>query len=184
MKKIYLLAVLATVLCSLVSCEDFNEKNFPGYDQAAVPKNLVSYTYTLADADYSTISKAALALAKTKADSVKATAIGKNKFFVDTIPANKYLPLLLNTKYLYADANSTAMVTYNYNIPYDTTKIAATNKSVLVDEDYIAMGAVSGSQSQYKNFSASIDPFYYIPLWLKQKFPYAKSGDIRMVRYK
>lgn len=184
MKKIYLLAVLATVLCSLVSCEDFNEKNFPGYDQAAVPKNLVSYTYTLVDADYSTISKAALALAKTKADSVKATAIGKNKFFVDTIPANKYLPLLLNTKYLYADANSTAMVTYNYNIPYDTTKIDAANKYILADEDYVAMGTASNQPGKFKNFSSSIDPNFYIPIWLKTKFLYAKSGEVKMVRYK
>lgn len=184
MKKIYSISLFAAILTAFISCENYNDKNFPGYDQAAVPKNQISYTYTLVDADYATISKAALAIAKTKNDSTKAKAIATNKYFVDTIPANKYLPLLLNTKYLYADANSTAMVSYNYNSPYDTTKIAIGNKLVLADEDYTAMGIASGQPGQFKNFSATIDPYYYISIWLKQKFPYSKMGDIKMVRYK
>lgn len=184
MKKIYFISIFAATLLAFISCEDFNEKNFSGYDEASKPKNLVGYTYTLVDADYATISKAALAIATTKNDSNKAKAISSNKFFVDTIPANKYLPLLLNSKYLYADVNSTAMVSYNYNTPYDTTKIAVTNKSILADEDYTAMGTASGQPGQFKNFSSTIDPNYYIPLWLKIKFPYSKTGDVKMVRYK
>ncbi len=184
MKKIYYISIFVAAIMTMISCENFNEKNFPGYDEAAKPKNVVSYTYALVDADYATISKAALALATTKNDSNKAKAISTNKYFLDTIPANKYLPLLLNAKYLYADANSTAMVTYNYNIPYDTTKITVTNKFVLTDEDYTAMGTASGQPGQFKNFSSTIDPNYYIPIWLKIKFPYSKAGDVRMVRYK
>lgn len=184
MKKINFISIIAAALLVLISCENFNEKNFSGYDNAAIPKNVVSYTYTLADADYATISKAALALATTKNDSNKAKAISTNKYFLDTIPANKYLPLLLNSKYLYSDANSIAMVTYNYNVPYDTTKIAIGNKFVLADEDYSAMGSATGQPGKLKNFSSTIDPNYYIPIWLKIKFPYSKSGEVKMVRYK
>jgi hypothetical protein len=43
--------------------------------------------------------------------------------------------------------------------------------------DYTAMG------QSYANFSNTTDPLYNIPIYLKSKFPYAKSGDIYMVQY-
>lgn len=87
MKKIYyLLSIVALIL--FTACEDFNEKNFPGYDEAAKPTNLASYTYTLTAADYTTIAnaikkpvtdsisaeKTKLKAAKTKADSMSIEA--------------------------------------------------------------------------------------------------------------
>lgn len=55
MKKIYfILSLAATALLSSCS-EDFNEHNFSGYKDASNPTNVVTYNYTLTDADYSTI---------------------------------------------------------------------------------------------------------------------------------
>ena len=183
MKKVFYILNIA-VLILFTSCEGYNERNFPGYDEAAQPTNVVTYRYTLADADYSTISKAALKLAKTKADSAIANDIAKNKYFQPTVPASNYVPLLLATKYMFADAKSAAMITYNNKVAYDTTKIASANKYTLLTEDYDAMGTSSGTPGQYDNFSSSIDPGFYIPIWLGLKNPYAKAGDVKLIRYK
>ncbi len=188
MKKIYYIVSLA-VLALLSACQDYNATNFPGFDQAAIPTNLIMYNYTLVDADYSTISKEALKVAKTKKDSTIAKAIATNKFLLDTVPAKTYVPYFLATKFLYNDAKSTVMVTYNKSIPYDTTKIATTNKYTLLDDDYISMGTATNLPGQYKNFSSAIDPNFYIPIWLKSTnklgiTPYIKSGEIRLIRYK
>jgi len=84
MKKIYFIVSL-TVLALLTACKDYNATNFPGFDQAAIPTNLVAYTYSLTAADYSTIAStikkpvtdsvtlmtAQLKVAKNAADSAK-----------------------------------------------------------------------------------------------------------------
>jgi hypothetical protein len=80
MKKIYFIVSLA-VIALLSSCsEDYNEHNFPGYKDAAIPTNVVSYTYTLTDADYTTIATAikkpvndSLTLLKTKLKTASKT---------------------------------------------------------------------------------------------------------------
>jgi len=67
MKKIYYLVSLA-ILTLFTSC-DYNATNFPGYDQAAIPTNVVTYSYALASADYSTIGAT---FTKVYTDSVSA----------------------------------------------------------------------------------------------------------------
>lgn len=186
MKKIYFILSLA-VIALLSSCsEDYNEHNFPGYKDAANPTNVATYNYTLTDADYKTISNSALAIAKTKADSTIAKAIATNKFFLDTVPGSTYIPLLLATKYIYADTKSAAMITYNKSVDYDTTKIVTADKYTLTTADYDAMGSATTTQpGKYDNFSSTIDPSFFIPIWLKiTKYPYAKAGDVKLIRYR
>jgi len=65
MKKIYYMVSL-TVLVLFTAC-DYNAKNFPGFDKGAIPSNIASYTYTLTDADYTTI---ATAIKKPVTDSI------------------------------------------------------------------------------------------------------------------
>jgi len=184
MKNIYYLVSLA-ILTLFTSC-DYNGTNFPGFDQAAAPKNLATYNYTLIDADYTTISKAALKIAVNKTDSTNATSIGTNKFFVGTTPPGTLIPLLLNSKYIYADEKSVAQVTYNYSLPYDTMTIVAANKySLVTPTDYAAMGTATGQPGKSNYFSSSIDPNLYIPVWLKlTKYPFSKTGDVKLIRYK
>jgi len=185
MKKIYFIASLA-ILALFTACKDFNADNFPGYDTAAQPTNLTTYNYTLVDADYSTISKASLKTATNASDSALAKSIATNKFFQNTTPAGTLIPLLLNTKYIYADEKSVANITYNYSAPYDTLTILAANKYALVSPtDYAAMGTATGQPGKSNYFSSTVDPNLYLPVWLKLvKFPYAKAGDVKLIRYK
>jgi len=214
MKKIYYIVSLA-LLTLFTSC-DYNEKNFPGFDQAANPTNLVSYTYALTSADYTTIGqtftkiytdsvatfKTQLKSATTKADSaainakitrinlklstdstlVAANAISTNKLFINAAQVGKLIPAFLSTKYLYVDANSSANVSYNQS--YDTTKIAAANKYTLVNPaDYLSMGTATGQPGKGNFFSSTIDPNFYIPIFLKKLYPYAIKGDLKLIRY-
>jgi len=214
MKKIYYIVSLA-LLTLFTSC-DYNEKNFPGFDQAANPTNLVSYTYALTSADYTTIGqtftkiytdsvatfKTQLKSATTKADSaainakitrinlklstdstlVAANAISTNKLFINAAQVGKLIPAFLSTKYLYVDANSSAIVSYNQS--YDTTKIAAANKYTLVNPaDYLSMGTATGQPGKGNFFSSTIDPNFYIPIFLKKLYPYAIKGDLKLIRY-
>jgi len=184
MKKIYFIVSLVA-LSLFTACKDYNADNFPGYDQAAKPTNLATYNYVLVDADYTAISKAALAIATNKTDSTNATAIGTNKFFQNAAPAGTFLPLLLNTKYIYADEKSVANVNYNYSLPYDTMTVVAANKYTLVTADYAAMGTATGQPGKNNYFSSSVDPNLFIPVWLKlTKYPFSKAGDVKLIRYK
>lgn len=56
MKKIYFIYSLA-VIALFTSC-DYNALNFQDYNQISKPTNIVNYTYTLTDADYTTIATA------------------------------------------------------------------------------------------------------------------------------
>jgi hypothetical protein len=180
MKKIYYLVSLA-VLVLFTAC-DYNEKNFPGYDQATTPTNVATYTYTLVSTDYTTISKAALAVAKTKADSTIATAISTNKYFTTSTTASTSIPLLLSTKYPYVDENSSATITCNLSA--DTTTIATANKYTLVNPtDYASMGTATGQPGKGNFFSSTIDPNFYVPIYLKKTYAYAIKGDIKLIRY-
>ena len=220
MKKIYYLLSL-TVLALFSACQDYNTKNFPGFDQAAVPTNQASYKYTLTSSDYTTISNNLkkpindlyadsiskknneLKLALTKVDStriklqidslnlrlknnpinVKALAIATNKIFVDSAQFITSIPIILNTKYPFADPKSLTEVAFN--LSYDTTKIATANKYTLVNPtDYTVMGSNTGFPGKSFYFSVDIDPTFYIPIWLKDNNHYAKAGDLKLIRYR
>lgn len=93
-----------------VSC-DYNERNFPGYDDGVAPTNVFAYKDSLVPSDYAAISKLALAVAANAADSAAAKSVASNKYFTDDAPAWKYIPLWLAKKYLYGDRKSSVMVT-------------------------------------------------------------------------
>lgn len=74
MKKILYFTLL--LVLSLASCEDFNEKNFPGFKDGIQPVQVTVAGYQLTNADYKTISTTAIAAANAtfKKDSVIAVA--------------------------------------------------------------------------------------------------------------
>lgn len=112
MKKSMKIALPAAVLMILFTACNFNELNFPGYDDGVAPKNKFAYTDSITEADMVAISKMALAYDTTKADSVKTKALATTKYFhnVDA-PASKYIPIWLASKYKYGDYKSTVIVT-------------------------------------------------------------------------
>ncbi|NIJ43796.1 hypothetical protein FHR24_000235 [Wenyingzhuangia heitensis] len=54
----------------------------------------------------------------------------------------------------------------------------------LTSEDYDAMGTESGTPGQYNNFSSSISPDDYLPLFLANKYQFATTGTQKLIFYK
>lgn len=181
-RTLYTIISGLTFAVLLSGCTKFNDQ-FTGLDETTKPTNLATYNYTLVDADYSSISKSAIAIATDSTSTANATSIGKNKYFSKAIPIGNYAPLLLNTKYKYADENSVTLLTYNLFAEFDTTTLASANKYTLLVADYDAMGGATGQPGKYDNFDAGISPTFFIPIWLKLNNPYAKSGDKKLIRY-
>ncbi len=189
LKKIAFPLFLVLVAALFQNCEDFNAKNFPGYDQLAKPKVVKTATYQLTNTDYKTISNAyknaMLPTAATASDSaaINATAgsIINNLSFSATIPASQFIIYLMPTLYQYVDPGSAITVTFRTNevIP----NFSAYSDS-LVATDYAAMGTAAGKPGAHSDFSSSIDPNLYIPAYLKQKHPYAVVNEIARVALK
>ena len=98
------------ITATFAAC-NFNELNFPGYNDGVAPTNIFTYKDSLVADDYNSISKLALAVAKNATDTAAAKSIASNKYFTDDAPSYKYIPLWLAKKYLYGDRKSSVMVT-------------------------------------------------------------------------
>ena len=181
-----------------------NPTNLVGYTYTLTSADYttIGQTFTKTYTDSVATFKTQLKTATTKADSaainakitrinlklstestlVAATAISTNKLFINAAQVGKLIPTFLSTKYLYVDANSSASI--NYNQSYDTTKIVAANKYTLVNPaDYLSMGNATGQPGKGNFFSSTIDPNFYIPIFLKKTYLYAIKGDLKLVRY-
>jgi len=155
-------------------------------------------------ADSIALVKAALATATNHADStalldsivklqnrtlyVYGNTIKTYKYFTKTIKFDTLVPLILKKKFPYADETnaetSVIMVTYNHFEDYDTTALSSSNKYTLLTADYDAMGTGSNQPGQNDYFSSAVDPSFYLPIWVKIKYPYAVTGETRLIRYK
>ena len=213
MKKTFFSLITGLAIMLLLgSCSKFNDQ-FDGLDAKTAVTNVAAYTYTLVDADYTTITsivnKAAndsitilnnqLKTAASKEDStaiqadisriksdsayVNAKYIGDNKFFNSVLQAKNYVPYLLNLNYIYADKSSTMNALYNIVDKGDTLAIPATSKFVLTADDYNLMGQGTNQPGQYDNMSNIMPVLKYLDTFLKLKCPYAVAGDVKMVTY-
>lgn len=173
MKKLIYFSVALLLTGFLAGC-DVNDE-FEGLDDIAKPKNLAKYTYTLADADYKTISDRALKIATNASDSAKAKSINTNKAFSVYAPASNYVHLLLNTKYPYGDLLSTANITYNYGN-------LSTSFSILNTADYQKVW--NDSFLMYvEALTPATAPDIKMNSILKSKFPTASNGDYKFIEY-
>jgi len=139
-------------------------------------------SYTLVAADYSTASKAALADASNKADTAKAKLIASSLSFNDRFTVNNYVKYVLLKVFPALKDNSNVSVTYNSFSDYDTLSVEL--RYTLLSEDYDAMGTASGYPGKYNNFDVTMNPAFFIPIWLKTKYPYSKVNDVILIRYK
>lgn len=180
MKKIFYSLISGLAFALLLSaCTDFNDQ-FEGIDTVAKPTNLAAYTYTLLDADYSAISKSALAVATTSTETTSANSIASNKYFTNTVPSSIYVPYLLKTKYPYADLGSTANITFSFGEDRPTFLSDLTTVNILVDADY---KSAWGTGSYVGAFTPAISPSAKLPAILATKFPTATNGLYKFVEY-
>jgi len=179
MKKILysLISGLAFVLL-LSACNDFNDQ-FEGLDAKTKITNAAAYNYTLGDADYSAISKSALAVASNATETDNAKSIATNKYFTTTVPSSKYVPYLLATKYQYADLNSTAMITSSFgeDRPSYLSDYANASSYTLVKADYASSG------SNILGYYPEAIPANYLAAVLAANVTTPNEGKIELVKY-
>lgn len=181
MKKKYLFPALATVL--MFSGCDYNEKYFDGLDEMTRPTNVFSKTYTLAEADYATISsnKANIALAK-EAGVEKELGYVKNDLYLsEKISGATYIPAFLSATYYTADEGSSVKVTYNYKDAMSSllSEYASVKYLKLTDDDY---KVVYGTKAYAPYLSDKNESQIYKVL--NENFKEAEAGTVVYAEYK
>lgn len=143
MKKNILFSMCAALL-SLASC-DYNENNFPGYDELTKATDVQNIILTLEETEYKNIAGISankeLALSKDPEGKTYASAleaIGKNKFFTEDAPAEWYLPAYIDDKYPYLSDGSKVTVNYNSfeELPQYLKDFNSVSKYDLTADDY------------------------------------------------
>ena len=107
MKKHILLGTALASLFALGAC-DYNEDNFPGFDEKETITDVSTDTLVLADAHYGKIASMpknqGIALAKDPEGQTYLTALnqlGKTKMFTDMVAPEDYLPAFVDSLYAY-----------------------------------------------------------------------------------
>ena len=142
--KHILYSLLAAASLTVASC-DYNEDNFPGYDELAHPTDVRTDTITLTSSDYSAIAnlKANQDIALSQDPEGETylnalTAVGSNKYFTDDAPIATYMPAYLESLYPYLDNDSKVTVNYNYyqDLPDYVKVFNGTTEYQLTSSDY------------------------------------------------
>ena len=189
---------LAYIACALAlfGCEDYNELNFEGYKDLAVPTDVKSINYTLKKTDYADLFK--LAANKKVAEGTIATnedgtldstmydafyANASNSYFTDLVPAELYLPAFLTDKWSTATDGSSAIITVNElaKVPELNQQIANAYDFPLSEYDYAMVW--EEEEESYEFFCPSHPASKYINRILKDNFDDAEVGEVVMVNY-
>lgn len=183
MKKNFFLSISA-LLVLFTACEDYNDANFKGLDDMAAPKVVKNFTYTLTDADYTTIANNSSnkSLAEAAGMATQLSNLKTTKAFTADLPASKYIPAFVAAKWFTYDDGSSVKVTYNQNQGRASYMSNYEDKvKVLTSTDYKAIdGNVGIAQTFYPSKPAST----LVPTFLKTVYPTAVSGDICLAYYK
>jgi hypothetical protein len=180
MKKIIYSLLSGFAFAVLFSaCDDVNDQ-FDGLDAQTNITNVAAYNYKLVDADYKTISDAAVKAVTTPAAIALAQSINTNKYFTTAVPASNYVSYLLKTKYPYGDLGSTAMITYSFGEDRPTYLSDLTTVNILTNADY---QSAWGGGSYVSAFTPAVSPTAKIPAILAAKFPTATTGQYKFVEY-
>jgi hypothetical protein len=166
-KNIFLTTIIAALMFS--SCDYM--KNFDNLDELSKSTEVSNYEYTITDADFKTIADA-LNKNKVASDSAMAKSLTDNKVFSVNAPALVAIPYLLKSKYIGANKNSAAKITYNY-------KTGTMGYYTLTPSDY---SGVWGAEN-IKTLSPAKSPATVLPGILAAKYPKAIEGDIKVLEY-
>ena len=186
MKKQYCIYGLFAAALTLGAC-DYNEDNFPGFDELAHPQHVWSDTITLAANDYKNVAELKanqdLALSKDpEGGSYEAAlkAVSSNKFFTEDAPAAWYLPAFIAQKYPYMDNKSKVTVHYSEfaNLPDYVTKLAGAKNYTLDSDDY----KVVWGEGQNVSFISPSTKGKIVEA-LNAGISKPKDGEVRVVSY-
>lgn len=186
MKKHILLGIALASLFTLGAC-DYNEDNFPGFDEKATITDVRTDTLVLTDAYYGKIASMpknqGLALSKDPENQTYLTALnqlGKTKMFTDMVAPEDYLPAFVDSLYTYLSDNSKVLVRYNVGKeqPEYLSKINEAENFDLTSANY---ATVWGESMVVKYLTPST--LKKIPALLKEGVKSPKEGDVRQVNY-
>lgn len=163
------------------------ETNYPALkgDENNQSHALVTYNYSYAITLYEE-------LVELSDSDYEAMELDTNFFSNNSIAINKLKSYLENIQEE-PEENDFVVVDYDYFDDEDSTVVEAqeyfyfngsewgqdNDAYVLEAEDYDAMG----DPGNYDNFSESESPIHYLPIWLESKYPYANSGDDKILVY-
>lgn len=186
MKKHILLGIALASLFTLGAC-DYNEDNFPGFDEKETITDVRTDTLVLTDAYYGKIASMpknqGLALSKDPENQTYLTALnqlGKTKMFTDMVAPEDYLPAFVDSLYAYLSDNSKVLVRYNVGKeqPEYLSKINEAENFDLTSANY---ATVWGESMVVKYLTPST--LKKIPALLKEGVKSPKEGDVRQVNY-
>jgi len=156
----YTVFTIITAL-TFISCEDFNTKNFPDYDEMGRPTNVATYTYSLTSADFVTIGNYVKENIESQISEQKAILTAKQNE-------------------LKAATNATDSAKINSEIAELTIEVNAAVDSLQQDSAYIAGSFIKNN----KCFSDVYPAADYVATLLKSKYKYADVGSSVTLTYK
>ena len=163
-KKLIYSLCAATLL--VTSC-DYNEDNFPGFDNNPVT-DVVYY-----EGEYTGKYPAEGYFSLTQGDEETGKAV------IETA-----LVSLLETTYPYCDKGSSAKLTVKVaTIVPGLVEPELADSYELQSADYDAMGTEKDEPGQYDNFSYKMDVNAYLTVFCKSKYPNAADGDVVKITY-
>lgn len=186
MKKHILLGTALASLFALGAC-DYNEDNFPGFDEKETITDVSTDTLVLADAHYGKIASMpknqGIALAKDPEGQTYLTALnqlGKTKMFTDMVAPEDYLPAFVDSLYAYLSDGSKVLVQYNIGKeqPEYLSKINEAQTFDLTSDNY---ATVWGESMVVKYLTPST--LKKLPALLKEGIKNPKTGDVCQVNY-
>lgn len=185
MKKKIFFSMCASLLL-LASC-DYNEDNFPGYDELTNAEEVQNITLTLEDTEYKKIAdmdaNKELAMSKDPEGETYLSALeamGKNKFFTDDAPAAWYMPAYISSQYPYLSGGSKVTINYNNfeNLPEYLKDFNSVASYELSTDDYKKVWG----ESLYAPF-LSPSTVRQIPNLLAEAVQNPVDGAMQLVNY-
>lgn len=191
MNKNILNALLAgTFTLGLVSCGEntWNDHYLDGFEGGVNYDSSVEGSYTLTEADYSSIASLMSKNATTDEQKAAAKAIGTNHYFDKTgpFPASVALPAFFETSdfpYYLVSNGSTVDVVYAEaaDVPAELTALAGSLAYTVSTDNY---KAVWESDEDYIKAFAPVNPASkYLPGILAEALPEAVEGNYAVITY-
>jgi hypothetical protein len=154
------LSFIFAAMLMIVSCQKYNERNFPDLEDYKPAKEL-QLEYTLTAADY---------------------GAGNPLFFTSENPAVNRIPELLKTKFPGLSPQSSVMVTYKFlnDVPQNVQNFHNSTVYQLSEDDY---KAVYDTNYSGLNGLTVLTPSKALPRFLLNKFPDATAGTSLVLEY-
>ncbi|MDO9153191.1 MAG: hypothetical protein Q7U47_05705 [Paludibacter sp.] len=161
MKKLIYLLFSISIIALTISCEDYNIKNFEGYEQLQRPTNLAAYNYQLTPTDFVTIGDAVKKPVETEITAQNALLTAK----LAELKTAK-----TNADTLRIRAEHTALIPV----------VAANIVTLKLKPEYVAGMFIRTNKFFNETYPAS----NYASLFLNSKYKYADKGSSVQLTYK